>query len=660
MLHRWPLALGLALFLGASPITVEAQDSLAAAFGPRAALWGVRMSPDGSKLSYLQMHPRDLPVVATLDLRTGAANLALASVEDEFDVTWCDWANDERLLCGFYGIAHDAHERYPVTRLVAVDADGSDMKVLLQKKLRNEWTQYQDRIVDWLVDDENEVLVAMPTPRGSGVRRLDVYSGKTWPKIQDRDGIRYWLSDNRGTPRVRLYQSERVNKWSYRRAGESQWHALHESKPRAQEIAYLPVGFGRDPNRLFVLKPHEGRVALWAEDLGEERRTELVFAHPEVDVEGPIFLGKLGRMVAVAYSTDKPRLHFFDEDIEKIQEAISAAYPDQIVYVTDESWDRRHYVVFISSDRNPGGYYWLDLEKKKLASIGQAYPALEGRRLAPMKHIYYVARDGFEIPAYLSLPPSAPQVAAPAVILPHGGPTSRDYWEFDWLVQFLAAKGYVVLQSNYRGSGGYGEAWRGEGAFRAWRLAIDDLTDGAKYLVESGFADAERVCVVGWSYGGYAALQSAVVEPERYRCAVSIAPVTDPWMWAREMQKFIGGRSAREFVGTDDEVVEEGSPLKRAREIRVPVLLFHGDEDINVSVDHSRKMAKALKRADKPVEYIEYEEVDHGILRDAYRIDMLERIGAFLEQHIGDGREDGIVQAPDQGAVPSANGGSEK
>jgi dipeptidyl aminopeptidase/acylaminoacyl peptidase len=221
------------------------------------------------------------------------------------------------------------------------------------------------------------------------------------------------------------------------------------------------------------------------------------------------------------------------------------------------------------------------------------------------------------------------------VILPHGGPMSRDYWGFDWIVQFLAAKGYAVLQSTYRGSGGYGNEWAGEGGFRAWRTAITDITDGAKYLVEQGVADPARLCVVGWSYGGYAALMSGIEEPERYRCLVSIAGVTDPEMLIDDLKHYMNKFAMQKFISRRDEVTKRGSPLKRASEIRAPVLLFHGDEDVNVRVRHSRKMAKTLERDKKSVEYIEYEDVEHSIRRNGYRVDMLDRIGSFLDTHIG-------------------------
>jgi dipeptidyl aminopeptidase/acylaminoacyl peptidase len=314
---------------------------------------------------------------------------------------------------------------------------------------------------------------------------------------------------------------------------------------------------------------------------------------------------------------------------------LSEYFSDKSIGVIDESWDRRYYIVHVDSDLDPGTYYRFDVQQKQILRISAQYPLLESRSLAPMKPVRYAARDAAEIPGYLTLPAAGGEGALPAVILPHGGPESRDYWEFDWIVQFLAAKGYAVLQSNYRGSGGYGSDWSGAGGFRAWRTAINDLTDGAQYLVDQGIADPARICVVGWSYGGYAALMSGVEQPDRYRCLVSIAGVTDPQILIDDSRHFLNRKGVAEFVSRNAEVIKHGSPLRRASEIQAPVLLFHGDQDLNVSIDHSKKMAKALKRAKKSVEFIEYEDVEHSIKRNGYRVDMLDRIGSFLDTHIG-------------------------
>jgi dipeptidyl aminopeptidase/acylaminoacyl peptidase len=254
-----------------------------------------------------------------------------------------------------------------------------------------------------------------------------------------------------------------------------------------------------------------------------------------------------------------------------------------------------------------------------------------------MTPIQYTASDGVVVPAYLTLPGPEDKGPYPTILLPHGGPQSRDVWGFGWLTQFLVANGFAVLQSNFRGSGGYGRDWVGEGGFKSWRLVIADLEAGARAVVERGIADPERMCIVGWSYGGYAALMSVLEHSGRYRCVVSIAGVTDPGLLAKDLRRYLGGRAAaEEMIGRDAEVLARGSPKKRAAEFQVPVLLFHGDEDVNVPVDHSRKLAKALRRKKRSVGYFEYADAEHDIWRDSYRIDMLERMGDFLHEHLAD------------------------
>jgi len=628
------LLAGVLLCASAAASQAASPDPLAVAFGTMPALWGVRMSPNGQKVSLLKMHPDELPILMVLDLEKGSANLALASTPDGFDIQWCDWANDERLLCGFSGTAKEGWVLFGVTRLVAVNADGSDMRVLLQNKRSRQAEQFQDAVTDWLVDDPKRVLIPEEVEHGVVLKPLDIYSGGTESAIEKLLGGGTWLTDGRGSVRLFLDVGKYDLTWRYRRFGEGEWRDLHEWKRTDVRHAYEPIGFVDDPDQLLVLKPHEGRVALWSIDLKGTKEEQLVFAHPEVDLDGVLQIGKFKRAVAVGYSTDRPHLHFFDRAVREVSDALSEFFAGKVVEVIDESWDRRYYIVKVGSDRDPGSFYRFDVKRNQLLQISAQHPLLESQSLAAMEPVRYPARDGAEIPGYLTLPAGKAR-ALPAVILPHGGPESRDYWDFDWLPQFIAAKGYAVLQSNYRGSAGYGEEWTGQGGFLEWRTAIDDLTDGAQYLVDQGIADADRICVVGWSYGGYAALMSGVEEPDRYRCLVSIAGVADPELLVKDARYFTNRKEVREWVGRDSEALKRGSPLTRVSEIRAPVLLFHGDRDLNVSVDHSRKIAKALEHADKSVEYVEYEGVEHSIRRNGYRVDMLDRIGKFLDAHTG-------------------------
>ena len=244
------------------------------------------------------------------------------------------------------------------------------------------------------------------------------------------------------------------------------------------------------------------------------------------------------------------------------------------------------------------------------------------------------APDGATIPAYLTLPPGKDASGLPAVVLPHGGPSARDEWGFDWLAQFLATRGYAVIQPNYRGSAGFGDEWLIENGFKNWRISIGDITASARWLVSEGVADAKRLAVVGWSYGGYAALQAAAIDPGLFKAVAAVAPVTDLSMLKEEAGDYTNSRVVAEFIGTGPHVAE-GSPLRRASAIKVPVLLAHGDMDQNVGIAQSEKMAGALRSAGTPVEFLRYKGLDHQLEDGSARIEMLVKIGELLERSIG-------------------------
>jgi len=220
-----------------------------------------------------------------------------------------------------------------------------------------------------------------------------------------------------------------------------------------------------------------------------------------------------------------------------------------------------------------------------------------------------------------------------AIVLPHGGPGSRDEWGFDWLVQFLAARGYAVLQPNFRGSAGYGDAWFGRNGFQEWETAIGDVNDAGRWLVAEGIADPARLGIAGWSYGGYAALQSQVVDPDLYKAVVAIAPVTDLDMVVEEARDYTNFQVVRRFVGEGPHV-RAGSPVNFADRFQAPVLLFHGTEDMNVGNQQSRKMEDRLEAAGVPVRYVEFEGHDHYLDHGKVRRDMLLAIDGFLAENL--------------------------
>jgi dipeptidyl aminopeptidase/acylaminoacyl peptidase len=565
------------------------------------------------------------------DMRTGKINPFLASdPEKRMFIQWCDWANESRLLCSYYGVVRSAHDLFGATRLVAVDADGSNNVVLAQRQQRSQWAYHQSEVVDWLPDEPRHIYMEIKKGWGQGVSRVDIYTSRLKTVESAKDTIWGYWSDGRGDLRVRQNYSRNHVDFEYRVADQRQWHRLHRSKPEDLDDRFWPLGFGDDPAELFVQDTYEGRTALYMVRLGETVERRLVYAHPQVDLSGYDYLGKYRRLTGVAYSTDHPHIEYFDETVGRVAARLGKKLPNRILTFLSESWDRRFYLVRAESDVEPGRYYRFDSETGELAMLTKARPWLEDHALAAMRSYSFEAEDGTPIPGYLTLPPGESQAPRPTVVLPHGGPRARDEWGFDWLPQFFASQGYVVLQANYRGSGGYGEGWLGSGAWREWKRAITDIDHGIQSLIDRGIADSTRICVVGWSYGGYAALLSAAEFPKRYRCVVSIAGVSDPVDFVANSRGHLK-KFWKSQIGWD---LEGGVPEERAEEIQAPVLLFHGDRDINVPIEHSENMEKALRRAKKEVELVEYEGADHNIDSERQRIDMLQRMGGFLGQHL--------------------------
>ncbi|MEQ9562599.1 MAG: alpha/beta fold hydrolase, partial [Woeseiaceae bacterium] len=271
---------------------------------------------------------------------------------------------------------------------------------------------------------------------------------------------------------------------------------------------------------------------------------------------------------------------------------------------------------------------------KSLDAIAEIQPGLSGDNLSHVKPVSYLARDGQAIAAYLTVPRGAVAEKLPLVVMPHGGPQARDNQSFNFLVQFLASRGYAVFQPNFRGSTGYGKAFEQAG-FKQWGgLMQDDVTDGAKWLVEQGIADPDRMCIVGWSYGGYSAAMGAVKTPELFRCAASINGVLDLVRQISEDKDYIGGRRWTEHMGLTDEKAREVSPYHQAEAIRIPMLIVQALDDSRVTREQGQRMARRLEKLDKPVEYVEVRQGGHSLGNESARLAMLEALEKFLVQNI--------------------------
>jgi dienelactone hydrolase len=575
-------------------------------------------------------------------------------------IRWCRWATNTRLLCSLSGTVRDAGVVYVSTRLAAVDADGQHLRTLVQGSDIGQG-QLQDEIVDWSPGKPDTVLIQAQASlieardRTAGVEvvgntvdpyptayELNVVTGTMRTHTRSRAPIRHYLSDQHGHIRLGWGFLENTDQIEYyaRDPRSDAWHRLLKYEAfKSKQTILRPIAVCADrPDCAYAIGSSEGRDALWRLDLTGANPPTLEFAHPAVDVDEPVFSND-GRLLGVRYETDRPFLYSTDPGRERVLETLKAALPNTFALITDATRDEGQYVVRTTSDVDGGTYYVLNMAKHRLTRIGTAYPELDPAKLGRMQTVSYPAQDGTRIPGYLTVPPGVRAEHLPLVVMPHGGPIARDSWTFFFLRAFLVSRGYAVLQMNFRGSWGYGDKWFFD-AHQDWGgLTYADIADGARWAVHEGIADPQHLCIVGWSFGGYAALLGAVRNSDLFRCSVSIAGVSDLTLLEAQESRFISGAIARQQIGTDSAKLKADSPRNHAGEVRIPVLMIHGDNDAQVNVDQSKAMDKALTRAQKPHELILIEGAGHQMSRESDRTTLLTAIERFLAANLGPGAQ---------------------
>ena len=622
------------------------------AFGARESVQGAALSPDGRRMSFIAPTTAQGNALYTVAVDGDAQpQRALASSGDPERLRSCNWVSNSRLVCTVIAIRSAVGEVIGVSRMIAINADGSDMKLISQRDAANAlyFSRFGGDVVDWLPGEEGAILMGrwyVPEAKigslieqgreGYGVDRVDTVTLASKRVLNPNREAGEYISDGEGNVRIMgivkktaQYYFTGTIRYSYRPAASDDWEPLGTYNSLTRE-GFNPYAVDGRENVVYGFRRKDGRLALYKRALDGSQLETLVYAHPEVDVDGLIRLGRKRRVIGVSYATERRHAHYFDAEFAKLQSALARTLPGTpMVSFEGASDDEQRLLIWAGSDTDPGRYYLLDRKTKQMRPILLSRPELAGYRLATVKPVAVKASDGALVPAYLTLPPGSSGKGLPAIVMPHGGPGARDEWGFDWLAQYFAHLGYAVLQPNFRGSTGYGDEWYKENGFKSWRSAIGDVVDSGRWLVSEGIADASRLGIFGWSYGGYAALQSGVIAPDLYKAIVAVAPVTDLADLRQQYQRTSAQKEARDFIGAGPHI-QEGSPAQNAAAIRAPVLLFHGDLDQNVSISASRLMADKLRDAGKKHELVLYPGLDHYLEDSAARADMLKRSEAFL------------------------------
>lgn len=646
------------MLASAVPLSAQGAPEAAALFGTRENVENISLSPDGLRVAFLAPDTGRGSILFTAEVAANAAPVrALASDGNPERLHSCGWVSNTRLVCQVSAMTDNAGTLIGFSRLVAVDADGKNMKMVSARTGSRALRINQDGgdVLDWLPGEDGAILRTrdfVPEQTigtrlaqkedGLGVERVDTRSLAT-RRVEGakRDAVEF-ISDGHG--RIRIMGTQATNdatgyltdrlKYFYRKGDDDAWNELAQFD-LGEKQGFNPLAVDRDLNAVYGFRTRDGRQALYRIALDGSMREELVYAHPEVDVDGLVSIGRHHRVVGVSFVTDKRQTIFFDPALKSLGAALSKALPGlPLVSFVDSSLDENRLLLWAGSDTDPGRYYVFDRKAKSLNEVLLTRPQLENVKLATVKPVSFKATDGTMIPGYLTIPAGSDGKKLPAIVMPHGGPGARDEWGFDWLAQYFANRGFAVLQPNFRGSTGYGDQWFQKNGFQSWRTAIGDVNDGGRWLLSEGVADPTKLAILGWSYGGYAALQSAVLDPDLFKAIVAIAPVTDLERLRQEARGYTNFRLVDAYIGTGPHV-KEGSPAQNAEKVKAPVLMFHGDLDANVDVAESRLMADKLAAAGKKHELVVYPKLEHSLEDSKVRTEMLGKSDAFLRSSLG-------------------------
>lgn len=603
----------------------------------------MRLSPDGKSVVYMMRNDdKNLQgtVVVVYDIKTGMMSPIISAPDGKFSINWISWANDRKVFVS----ASFPDFRYSIPtverRLLIVDIETKKRRNVISKGTRKKFgrlPQFQDRIIDKMPLDPNHFLLQVDGDVSNQPTVYKVWLNKNKMNAINRRAInvKSWMTDSQSNVRIGTYFKGTKYKILHSFAGDQDWRPLWEFEAFADDQVW-PMGFSKNSNELYVLALHNGKDAIFRVDVTDSNLTkELVYADENYDVSGELFYSaSTGEAVGIRVSNDDGYI-FWDESYAGLKAGIDKFLPDTKNRFISFSQDERKYILLSQNETNPGTYYLGDRDKKSLIPLAYQYPNLPEKLMSPKVVVSYKARDGLGIEGFLTLPRSHNEGDKhPTIIFPHGGPISNDGKGFDYWTQFFANNGYAVLQMNFRGSSGYGHDFMTAG-LKSWGLAMqDDVEDGTRWMIAQGYSDPSNICIVGASYGGYAALMGAVKSSGLYQCAVSFAGVSNISLLVKANRNYTNYEVVKEQIGSNHKELKSRSPQYHADEIDIPVLLIHGTQDRSVRIRQSKRMNKALKKAKKDVEYLVLEDGDHYLSKNEHRVATFEAMDKFLKQHL--------------------------
>ncbi len=617
-------------------------------FGALPNIHDAALSPDGSEIAVL-VNNKGQYVVRVSKLDDMKNTTRLIGLDKKMKPEYLKWVNNKRVIISFWQREKIFDTPVRSGYLFSLDTDTMKGKILISphsKEPRNVATtditfrQFNNIVVDWLEDDPDHILMSYGDNNNQepDLQRVNVTSGRDVIVKRGLNNVQTWYTDLRGEPRIGQGRQETDGEWvlRIRDADEDKWRFSDEF-PGLQANVDIH-GFTSNTSEL-IISAYQGKdtIGLYIYDLDEKNITRKLYHNDTYDASGVVLSADGGEVIGARYVSDSPQTEMLSE-YDTIMSRMRSIFEGSTVSSVDRSNDGERTLFKVSNSTDPG--YLMIVERGgDPVSLGPLYPHLRSTDLGVVVSVNYTARDGEKIPSFVTIPPAITDNAQfkgmPFIVLPHGGPYARDSKRFDYFAQFFASRGYGVLQMNFRGSSGYGKTFKNSGR-ENWVVMQEDVEDGTRWLIENGYADPKRICIVGWSYGGYAALMGAAKNPDLYSCAVSIAGLTDIKDFINDREKYrFGKHSMNNFIGKgfeDKDDIKANSPVKIADQMTLPIFLAHGRRDQVVHFDQYSRMKSALKKSSAKVTAMEFTQGDHYLSNQQERQEFLAGLEKFLKK----------------------------
>ncbi len=583
-----------------------------------------RISPNGEKIIFIGPHlGRKNVFIQNL----GDTSSTPITTETERSIYNAFWESDDRIV---YVKDQGGDENMHV---LSVKPDGSGLQD------HTPFEEVRSEVLDILEDRPEEMLITSNkrNPQVFDVYLLNTSTNEMTLVAENPGNITGWITDHDGKIRAAVTADGVNTSLLFRESEKDKFKTVITTSFKE---TLIPALFTFDNKNLYCLSNlGRDKIALVEFDPRTGKETKLIYENPDVDIESVDYSRKRKVLTNVNYDFKKPDIHFLDDEAKRIHNKIRAQIPDYTFIITRRNRDEDKLLVYANSDRYFGGYYYYDVKNDRFEKLADFKPWIKEDNMAEMKPVSYKSRDGLTIHGYLTLPKGVEPRNLPVVINPHGGPWARDSWGFNPEIQFLANRGYAVLQMNFRGSTGYGkEFWTA--SFKQWgRTMQDDITDGVHWLIDEGIADSTRVAIYGGSYGGYATLAGITLTPDLYSCAVDYVGVSNMFTFMNTIPPYWEPlrQMLYEMVGDpekDSIALAAVSPVFHADKIKCPLLIAQGANDPRVNVAESDQMVKALQERGISVEYLMKEDEGHGFYNQENQMEFYTRMEQFFEKHL--------------------------